>query len=95
MSALHRLARTIDALRDELLAHFDSGGVSKRRTEAVNLLIKEIKSKKPVTASGTSTTTGYCCTAAPAGTLTDGHHREAGFHVPLLRASQLAQSRPL
>jgi transposase len=40
---LHRLARTIDAWRDELLAYFDTDGVSNGPTEAVNLLIKKIK----------------------------------------------------
>ncbi len=40
---LHRLARTIDSWRGELLAYFDTGGVSNGRTEAVNLLIKKIK----------------------------------------------------
>ena len=40
---LHRLARTIGSWRDELLAYFDTGGVSNGRTEAVNLLIKKIK----------------------------------------------------
>ncbi len=40
---LHRLARTIDSWRTELLAYFDTGGVSNARTEAVNLLIKKIK----------------------------------------------------
>lgn len=40
---LHRLARTIDSWREELLAYFDTGGVSNGRTEAVNLLIKKIK----------------------------------------------------
>jgi len=40
---LHRLARTIDAWREELLAYFDTGGVSNGPTEAVNLLIKKVK----------------------------------------------------
>jgi transposase len=40
---LHRLARTIDAWRQEFLAYFDTGGVSNGPTEAVNLLIKKIK----------------------------------------------------
>ncbi len=40
---LHRLARTIDSWRPELLAYFDTGGISNGRTEAVNLLIKKIK----------------------------------------------------
>jgi transposase len=40
---LHRLARTIDAWRDELLAYFDTGGVSNGPTEAVNLPIKKVK----------------------------------------------------
>ena len=40
---LHRLARTIDAWRPELLAYFDTGGASNGPTEAMNLLIKKIK----------------------------------------------------
>lgn len=40
---LRRLARTIDAWREELLAYFDTGGVSNGPTEAMNLLIKKIK----------------------------------------------------
>ena len=40
---LHRLARTIDAWRDELLAYFDTGGISNGPTEAMNLLIKKVK----------------------------------------------------
>jgi transposase len=40
---LHRLARTIDSWRTELLAYFDTDGVSNGPTEATNLLIKKIK----------------------------------------------------
>ena len=40
---LRRLARTIDSWREELLAYFDTGGVSNGPTEATNLLIKKIK----------------------------------------------------
>jgi len=40
---LHRLARTLDAWREELLAYFTTGGVSNGPTEAINLLIKRIK----------------------------------------------------
>lgn len=40
---LHRLARTLDAWRDELLARFTVAGVSNGPTEAINLLIKKIK----------------------------------------------------
>ena len=40
---LHRLARTIDSWRAELLAYFDTGGISNGPTEAMNLLIKKIK----------------------------------------------------
>jgi transposase len=40
---LHRLARTIDSWRTELLAYFDTAGVSNGPTEAINLLIKKIK----------------------------------------------------
>jgi len=40
---LHRLARTIDSWHEELLAYFDTGGVSNGPTEATNLLIKKVK----------------------------------------------------
>ena len=40
---LLRLARTLDAWRAELLAYFDTGGVSNGPTEAINGLIKKIK----------------------------------------------------
>jgi transposase-like protein len=40
---LVRLAGTLDAWRPELLAYFDTGGVSNGPTEAVNALIKKVK----------------------------------------------------
>jgi transposase len=40
---LQRLARTLDAWRGELLAYFDTDGVSNGPTEAMNALIKKIK----------------------------------------------------
>ena len=40
---LVRLARTLDAWRGELLAYFDTGGVSNGPTEAINGLIKKVK----------------------------------------------------
>lgn len=40
---LKRLARTLDSWRTELLAYFDTGGVSNGPTEAINGLIKKIK----------------------------------------------------
>ena len=40
---LLRLARTLDAWRDELLTYFDTDGVSNGPTEAINGLIKKIK----------------------------------------------------
>jgi transposase len=40
---LLRLARTLDTWREELLAYFDTGGVSNGPTEAINGLIKKIK----------------------------------------------------
>jgi hypothetical protein len=77
---LHRLASTIDGWREELLAYFDTAGVSNGPTEAMNLLIKKIK--RTGTASATSTTTGYgySCTAASTGTLNHQHESEAGYH---------------
>jgi transposase len=40
---LHRLARTIDTWRPELLAYFETCGTSNGPTEAMNLLIKKVK----------------------------------------------------
>ena len=40
---LTRLAATVDSWHTELLAYFDTGGVSNGPTEATNLLIKKIK----------------------------------------------------
>jgi len=40
---LHRLAKTIDAWREEFLAYFTTSGVSNGPTEGMNLLIKKIK----------------------------------------------------
>lgn len=40
---LLRLARTLDTWRRELLAYFDTGGVSNGPTEAINALIKKVK----------------------------------------------------
>jgi transposase len=40
---LVRLARTLDAWRPELLAYFDTAGVSNGPTEAINGLIKKVK----------------------------------------------------
>jgi transposase len=40
---LTRLATTIDSWPGELLAYFDTGGISNGPTEAINLLIKNIK----------------------------------------------------
>ncbi len=44
---LHRLASTIDSWREELLAYFETGGISNGPTEAMNLLIKKIKRDRP------------------------------------------------
>jgi transposase len=40
---LLRLARTLDAWTEELLAYFTTGRLSNGSTEAINLLIKRIK----------------------------------------------------
>jgi transposase len=40
---LHRLASTIDGWRPELLAYFDTGGISNGPTEAMTLLINKVK----------------------------------------------------
>jgi len=40
---LHRLARTINAWQNQLLAYFTTGRASNGPTEAVNLLVKRIK----------------------------------------------------
>ncbi len=79
---LTRVARTISAWQDELLAYFTTGGASNGPTEAVNLLIKRTKR---VSASGSATSPstgcGYCCTAAPPGTIGPQHGSEDANHV--------------
>jgi transposase len=67
---LSRLARTVRAWQTEILAWHLTAGCSNGPTEAINLLIKQVK--RVGTASGTSPTTGYgcCCTAASGGRLT-------------------------
>src|SRR4051812_7483671 len=62
---LHRLARTIDGWRPELLAYFDTAGVSNGPTEAMNLLIKKIKrtgrqSHAVVATNAVSVSCGVC-----------------------------------
>jgi len=78
---LVRLARTLDAWRDELLAYSDTGGVSNGPTEAVNGLIKKVK--RVATATATSPTTGSAssCTAEPTGTLRPSPRSEAAHHA--------------
>ena len=51
---LHRLARTLDTWRTELLAYFDTGGLSNGPTEAVNALIKKIKRIHQLPAAATA-----------------------------------------
>jgi len=87
---LHRLARTIDAWRDEFLAYFTTGGVSNGPTEALNLLIKKVKRVSGMD-SGTSTTTGcgYYSTAGSTGRLHNQRGSKAAYHAWLRRASLL------
>jgi transposase len=42
---LLRLARTLDAWREELLAYFATGGMSNGPTEAINGLIKKVENR--------------------------------------------------
>jgi len=44
---LHRLARTLDTWHDELLAYFDTGGVSNGPTEATNLSAYYLMCRSP------------------------------------------------
>jgi transposase len=62
---LVRLARTLDAWRGELLAYFDTGGVSNGPTEAVNALVKKVKrvgrqNQPAVATSADSASCGVC-----------------------------------
>jgi transposase len=90
---LTRLARTIDSWRAELLAYFDTAGVSNGPTEAINLLIKKIK-RVSGTDSATSTTIGSasCCTAASTGTLCTPPRSEIGYHAWRRRATKPPQT---
>jgi transposase len=78
---LSRLARTVRAWEDELLAFNATDGCSNGPTEAVNLLIK--RSSASGMASATSPTTGCdCyCTAASHGRLTTPQDCEAAHHA--------------
>jgi len=82
---LERLARTIEAWQEQLLAYFTTDRASNGPTEAVNLLIKRIKR---VSDSATSTITGSGCssTAASPGTLPEQHGYEAAHHASCRRA---------
>ena len=88
---LHRLARTLDTWRSELLAYFDTGGLSNRPTEAINALIKKIKR----IGQGYRTTTGSAsyCTAASTDTLPNQHESEVGYHDWPRRAGSPSASR--
>lgn len=66
---LHRLARTLDSWRDELLARFTVAGVSNGPTEAVNLLIKKIKRVGHGFRNFANYRCDYCCTAESTGRL--------------------------
>jgi transposase len=70
VAELSRLARTVRAWENEVLAFHATGGCSNGPTEAVNLLIK--RSNASATASATSPTTACACycTAALGGRLT-------------------------
>ena len=83
---LIRLARTLDAWRPELLAYFDTGGISNRPTEAVNGLIKKVKRVGMATATSPTTASASSCTAAPTGTLPPPPRSEGGYHARLRRA---------
>jgi hypothetical protein len=78
---LLRLARTLDAWREELLAYFDTGGVSNGPTEAINGLIKKIKESATATATSPTTGSACCCTAASPGTLQLSPRSEGDYHA--------------
>jgi len=84
---LTRVARTISAWQDEMLAYFTTGGASNGPTEAVNLLIKRIK-RVSGSGSATSPTTGCgsCSTAASHGRMRPQHGSEDANHVLRRRA---------
>jgi transposase len=58
-----RLGRTLRQWRQQVLAYFSTNGVSNGGTEAINLLIE--KTRRPLTASATSATTGYASCLSP------------------------------
>ena len=57
IAEIARLGRTLRAWKTQVLAYFDTDGVSNGGTEAINPLIE--KTRASPTASGTSPTTGY------------------------------------
>jgi len=79
---LLRLARTLDAWRDELLAYFSTGGLSNGPTEAINLLIKRIK-RVGFGFRNFDNYRGcdYYSTAASTGTLRSPPRSEAAHHA--------------
>ena len=85
---LHRLARTIDAWREEFLAYFTTGGISNGPTEAMNLLIKKIKRAGHGFPNFDNYRLRLLCTAESTGRLPNQHHSEAGYHAWLRRATK-------
>ena len=82
---LSRLARTIDSWRPELLAYFDTGGVSNGPTEAVNALIKKVKR---VSVNRPSVTGLAEAAGGPRLGLAAGRHSCPGRGCAMLRVSR-------
>jgi Transposase len=85
---LHRLAATIDAWRPELLAYFDTAGVSNGAHRSDEPADQGDQTDRD---SETSTTTDSGCTPASTGTLLNQHESEAGYHAWLRRARLLGE----
>jgi Transposase len=84
---LLRLARnTLDTWREELLAYFDTGGVSNGPTEAIRGLIKKINESATATATSPTTDSAHSYTAASAGTRRLSRRSDDDHHAWLRRS---------
>jgi transposase len=83
---LSRLARTISAWQDQLLAYFTTGRASNGPTEAPTYSSSASSASDSGSATSPTTDYAYSCTAAPPGTLTAQHESGDAHHAWCRRA---------
>ena len=83
------LAHTLDTWRDELLAYFDTGGVSNGPTKAINGLIKKITQVDHSYGNFANDRLASCCTAESPGTLRPSSPQSEGDYHAWLRRARL------